>query len=274
MIVRHAARTDVGNWREKNEDSFLVKEDLGLFAVADGMGGHVGGGLASQLCLKGLEESMRRLVRERTAEDPESTQRQPLFQRLSRAFKGPPQPRDAREVILRKSMEDANQTVYQYARANPKYKGMGTTLTSLWIDPADDTSLYTYIANLGDSRTYLVREGELHLVTQDHSWVQEQVREGRLSSVEAEAHYLKNVVTRCVGLDEHVDVDVFQNELREKDRYLLCSDGLTNMLRPEEMNEALAGENLDAVADDLVERAKIAGGMDNITVVLVELTRL
>ncbi len=274
MILRHAARTDIGNWREKNEDSFLVHEEMGLYAVADGMGGHIGGGLASQLCVKGLQDGLLRLVRERSADDPESTQRQPLFHRLTRAFKGTAAPRDAHEVILRKSMEEANRIVYEYAKNNPKYKGMGTTLTSLWVDPANEDGLYTYVANLGDSRTYLVRDGELQLVTQDHSWVQEQVREGRLSSVEAEAHYLKNVVTRCVGLDEHVDVDVFQNELREKDRYLLCSDGLTNMIRPDEILEALSGDNLDTMADDLIERAKIAGGMDNITVVLVELTRL
>lgn len=275
MIIRHTARTDIGNWREKNEDAYLVNVNMGLYAVADGMGGHIGGGLASQLSLKGLQDALPRIVQEAQAPKPEndSTQKLPFLQRITRAF-GNSEPADPRAEILRRAFEEANRSVVQYSKENPKYKGMGTTLTGVWIETdANNPSPHAYVGNIGDSRTYLVRDGELRQVTEDHSWVQEQVREGKLSSQEAEFHYLKNVVTRCIGLDDQVEVDVFPNDLREGDRYLLCSDGLTNMLRGDEILETFQSPELDTIAEDLVERSKMVGGLDNITVVIVEVFR-
>ncbi|MBI2890400.1 MAG: Stp1/IreP family PP2C-type Ser/Thr phosphatase [Nitrospirae bacterium] len=272
MILRHTARTDIGNWREKNEDAFVVSEELGLYAVADGMGGHVGGGVASQVSLKALEDVMRQMSKEEPSADWETTQRQPFLKRLTKALAKTP--RDPRQETLKRAMQLANHTVIKFAEEHPIYRGMGTTLTALWIDPKEEVNPAAYIGNIGDSRTYLLREGELRQMTEDHSWVHEQVRAGRLSAQEADYHHLKNVVTRAVGLEANVEADVFRIELREGDRYLLCSDGLTNMLRADEILEILKREQVEEVADELVEKSKVVGGLDNITLILVDVARL
>lgn len=233
MKLLVGAATDVGRVREGNEDGYLVDDSVGLVALADGMGGHVGGEVASATALEALRAAVRA---------------------------GRP---------LRDAMLDANAAVLAKAQTDAALTGMGTTLTAGTM-AAGNTLI---LAHVGDSRAYLLRDGVLRRVTTDHSHVQELVDEGRLTDDEAAVHPMRNIVTRALGLDESIEIDVYPVELHDDDRVLLCSDGLTDMVHEDSIEAELRREPDPTVcARKLVDRANAAGGVDNITVVIVIVT--
>jgi protein phosphatase len=227
------AATDVGRVREGNEDAYLVDDAMGLVAVADGMGGHRAGEVASATALEAL-----------------------------RAAVGAGRP-------LREAIEDANEAVHTKSLTDASLHGMGTTLTAGTL-AAGGTLI---VGHVGDSRAYLLHEGELRRLTTDHSLVEELVRDGRLTADEAAVHPLRSRITRALGVDPSVEVDVYPVELTPGDRLLLCSDGLTGMVQADDIAATLRRE-LDPTraATMLVDAANAAGGEDNITVVIVAVT--
>ena len=231
---RWGAATDVGRVRTNNEDAMLVSRHL--FAVADGMGGHQGGEVASDLALQTLE----------------STFTEPTTDGLLEAAR------------------DANDAVYERGTSDPELHGMGTTLVA--IAPMDGADAVAWI-NIGDSRLYLLRDGELTQVSEDHSWVQEAVRAGDLTPEEAQVHPQRNIVTRALGLDPGVAIDGDRIDCISGDRYLLCSDGLYDYVDDGRIAATLRRlDDPDEAARDLVRQANEGGGRDNITVVIVDAT--
>lgn len=244
-----AARTDVGMKREHNEDSFLVNEDLGLYLICDGMGGHAGGETASRLAAQTIEREL--LSAKLRTDDPFAAEAPLAETPLAGA--------------LREAIEGACAAVFRTSRRNPELAGMGTTCISLILHGAQ-----ALVGHVGDSRAYLVRDGEVHQLSEDHSLVNEQVRAGLLSEEEAKQSRLKNIITRSVGFEEDVLVDVLGLETRPGDRFLLCSDGLSNLMENEEIRDALLEHALDEVPQVLIQLANQRGGDDNVTVVAVQ----
>lgn len=232
---RASALTDTGRRRPQNEDTFVC--DPPLFAVADGVGGAQAGEIASRLAAATLEE------------------RRPDVQG---------------EGVLAELLSEANDRIYRHSLDDPAASGMGTVVTALLVDEAAGT---VAIGHVGDSRAYRVRNGELEQLTPDHSLVGELVRAGRLSAEEAEQHPHRSVITRAVGTEPSVLVDTFTLTTAPGDLYLICSDGLTDLVRDEQITELIAGADNapDAAAEALVDAANRAGGIDNITVVLFEI---
>jgi serine/threonine protein phosphatase PrpC len=245
---RSAARTDVGMKREHNEDSFLVNEDLGLYVVCDGMGGHAGGETASRLAVQTIEKELIS-ARLRT-DDPFAIQA--------------PLPDSPLAGALREAVEGACAAVFRTSRANPELAGMGTTCISLLLN-ADQA----IVGHVGDSRAYLVRDGQVWQLSEDHSLVNEQVRAGLLTDEEARHSRLKNIITRSVGFEEDVLVDVIGVDTKAGDRFMLCSDGLSNLIDSGEIRDALTHTDIDKVPEMLIDLANSRGGDDNITVVAV-----
>ncbi len=248
---RSAARTDVGMKRDHNEDSLLVNEDLGLFVVCDGVGGHAGGETASRLAVQTIEKE---LISAKLRPDDPFSVRAPLAE-------------SPLAVALREAVEGACAAVFRTSRANPELAGMGTTCISLLVH--EDQAI---LGHVGDSRAYLVRDGEVWQLSEDHSLVNEQVRAGLLTLEEARHSRLKNIITRSVGFEEDVLVDVLGIETRAGDRFLLCSDGLSNLVEIDEIRDALAQRDLAEVPQALIELANSRGGDDNITVVAIQRT--
>jgi PPM family protein phosphatase len=231
-VIDEAARTDAGRQRHANEDSFYARSPA--YAVADGMGGAQAGEVASRIAADAFDE--------RTDDGT-------LEQQLARV---------ARE---------ANRRIFQLAQEDSSHSGMGTTLTGALIGD-DEVS----IVHVGDSRAYLFRDGELRQLTRDHSLVEELRRQGRLTTEEAEEHPQRSIITRALGPERDVQLDVHTHQARSGDLYLLCSDGLTSMVREDRVREIVAESgSLDAAADRLVAEANDMGGRDNITVVLFRL---
>ncbi len=234
-VTASSALSDTGRRRRRNEDAFYCEPPL--FAVADGMGGAQAGEVASQLAAESLREH-------ESGDLPAAEQVVDLIRA-------------------------ANRRVHSYSSQNLSARGMGTTMTVALVDNGA-----IVIGHVGDSRAYLLRDGSLEQLTQDHSLVAELVRSGRLSPEEAETHPQRSVITRALGTDAEVDVDVFSIRARDGDLVLLCSDGLTSMLGNDEIERTLIEKRavLDGAAEELVRAANEAGGEDNITVVLFELS--
>ncbi|MGH8972358.1 MAG: Stp1/IreP family PP2C-type Ser/Thr phosphatase [Acidimicrobiia bacterium] len=231
MKIAVGAMTDVGRGRPANEDSLLVDHDDHLYAVADGMGGHRAGEVASATAIDALRAAF------------------------------------AQGVPLDRAVGEANAAVFEKASANLDMRGMGTTLTAAAL--LDDHRLL--LGHVGDSRAYLMRDGGVIQITEDHSLVEQLVREGRLRPEEAASHPQKAIITRALGIDPEVEVDTYPIDLRPGDRVLLCSDGLTNMVA----DTAIAGvlrrqRDPQQAAEMLVDMANEAGGDDNITVVVID----
>ena len=226
MRIRVGASSDIGRARERNEDAYLTSPPL--YAVADGMGGHRGGEVASALAVDVLSRG----------------DETPLPQRV----------------------REANRAVFDRQADDRSVAGMGTTVTAVEIDGSN-----VRLAHVGDSRAYLLRDGELRMLTEDHTLVQQMVEEGKITAAEAHEHPQRNILTRVVGVDPDVEVDEHTVDTREGDRLLLCTDGLTAMMRDESVHELLAkSEDPQQAADDLVAAANRAGGLDNITVVVID----
>ncbi len=244
-----AGRTDVGLKREFNEDAFAIDLDCGLLALADGMGGHAAGEVASRLAIESVEDFIRR-----TSAQPDITLPFGYDDRLTVSGNR-----------LRAAVRLANERIFRSIEEQEELRGMGTTLVA-----ALATNTAISIAHVGDSRAYVLQNGKLVQVTNDHSWVNEQVLLGLLSREEAARHPFRNVITRALGSREDVAADVTEIALAPGDILLLCSDGLTTMLEDREILEALGRHPGDPEggAAELVERANRAGGEDNITVIV------
>jgi serine/threonine protein phosphatase PrpC len=234
-LGRIASATDTGRRRRRNEDSFVVRPPL--FAIADGMGGAQAGEVASRLAATVLTEA---------------------------------DGHGSGEERVEELIQEANRRVFQRASEDAATQGMGTTMTLALVDEHAGT---VSIGHVGDSRAYRLRDGELEQLTEDHSLVQELVNSGRLSEEEAGTHPQRSVITRAVGTEPDVDVDTFTLEAQPGDLYLICSDGLTDMIGDAEIRAALdaARGNLDEAARSLAVAANRGGGEDNITVVLFEI---
>ena len=248
---RSAARTDVGMKREHNEDSFLVNDDLGLFVVCDGMGGHAGGETASRLAVQTIEKEL--ISAQLRNDDPVLVRGRargvPARGRAARGGGGrllrglPHQPRQSRA---------GGHGHHLHLAARPRRPRL--------------------LGHVGDSRAYLVRDGEVRQLSEDHSLVNEQVRAGLLTQEEAKHSRLKNIITRSVGFEEDVLVDVMGVETRAGDRFLLCSDGLSNLVEDARDRRAMSHDDVAQVPEMLIELANARGGDDNITVVAVHRT--
>jgi serine/threonine protein phosphatase PrpC len=246
---RSVALTDVGMKREHNEDSFLVNEDLGLYVVCDGMGGHAGGETASRLAVQTVEREL--LSARLRTDNPFASAADLADTPLAGA--------------LREAVEGSCAAVFRTSKLNPELHGMGTTCICLLIHETK-----ALVGHVGDSRAYLVREGEVVQLSEDHSLVNEQVRAGLLTPDEARVSRLKNIITRSVGFEEDVLVDVMGVETKPGDRFLLCSDGLSNLIANEEICEMLASKPFAEIPKALIDLANDRGGDDNITAVAVE----
>jgi serine/threonine protein phosphatase PrpC len=235
--LRAGAATDVGRVRTVNQDCFLVKD--GLWAVADGMGGHAAGDVAARVAVETLRDA------------------------YSRGAGG-----DA----LVEAIRQANEAVWQRARSDSALRGMGTTLTALAAADGDGADSLV-VANVGDSRAYLFERGELSQLTADHSLVEEMVRAGELSPHEAAGHPQRHIVTRALGIEPDIEVDTWIITPHPGDRFVVCSDGLSNEVAARDMVQVLREEpDAQAAADRLVEMAKAHGGTDNITVIVLDVS--
>ena len=254
LVLRAAGLTDVGKHRQSNEDAVLVRDDLDLYVVCDGAGGHRSGEVASALAVRSLANYFGATIR-RTHESPE-------FDR----FGIPGGARRLSAAILK-----ANQDVFEISKSNPQHKGMGTTVVAACFSPR---SGLMHVGHVGDSRCYRMRGGHLELLTQDHSLLTD-VLEQRPELDDTVLERLpKNIVTRALGIDPKLRVSLRSYAVVAGDRYLLCSDGLSGMLTAHEIAIALgAHAEPGAIAQDLVGRSNAAGGRDNIAALVIECTQ-
>ena len=245
LIIEGLGKTHVGRVRASNQDAFLSEAKRQLFIVADGMGGHAGGEIASRMCVDLVAQKLNSRLEE---------------ERNRMEWLHP----DVRiNAILTESINAASSRIYEHALEEPSLRGMGTTATVLqFVDRR------AYVGHVGDSRLYLVRGGFIYQLTFDHSLVNEQVRAGIITPEEAEQHHLKNVITRSVGYLEEEDVDTFSIDIIPGDTFILCSDGLHGKVSDKEIANITSTLQLDAV-DKFINLANEKGGEDNITAVMV-----
>lgn len=239
MRIDACGKTDIGLRRSNNEDAFLVRPDAGFSTVADGVGGSAGGEIASRIFVETADE---------------------VFGQQSRA------PGIALSTLVRESFRLGNDRILAHADMHPACRGMACTAELIAF--ADD---YYIIGHVGDSRTYIFRQGELRQATRDHSLVQNQLDNGLITREAAKSHTLRNVVLRAVGVQPSIELDLVRGTILPGDTFLLCSDGLTDMVEDDAILETLSSSRgLDDKIDLLIEAAKSAGGNDNITVVLCQ----
>ena len=238
------ACSDVGKIRDINQDAYYYIEDdkLPIFIVADGMGGHKAGEVASNLAISTIirhYESSKQKILNKEMFIPQ---------------------------FLNESVELANDNLIEEASGDDELKGMGTTVTMCLILDNE-----VYIGHVGDSRAYLLRDGELSQITQDHSLVGELLRIGSITKDEAVNHPKKNIITRALGSNPKINVDVFNRELQNEDKIILCTDGLTNMVTEEKILEILLSSEIpSAVCSTLVNISNEAGGIDNTTIMIIK----
>ena len=252
MQVTAFGLTHVGRQRQHNEDSYLVADEPGLFLVADGMGGHAAGEIASRIAVDSISEFILH-----TKED-DGTWPHAYDEHYKRSTNR-----------LMAAVRLANTRVLEAMRKDARLRGMGTTVVACLAD--DDMMSF---AHVGDSRAYLIRAGNLSRITNDHSWVFEQVQAGMLTEAEAEKHPLRNVITRALGGALSVTPDASEVETRSGDVYLLCSDGLTGMVPEDEIREIVDKntDDLEKACQVLIDTANERGGLDNVTAILVKTT--
>ena len=240
-MLKSYSVTNIGMVRKLNQD-YVYRSELpvgnlpNLFLVADGMGGHNAGDFAAKLAVTTIAELIA---------DSDET--------------------DA-EKLLDRSVSVANAVVFRSAEASPELAGMGTTIVAAVCDGDKLT-----VANVGDSRLYVVNKDGINQITRDHSWVEEMIRRGGIAREDARNHPDKNIITRAVGVGNSVRIDFFEQKIKEDDIILICTDGLTNMLIDEEIQSVLLSErNIEEKAEELVRRANDNGGRDNISVILIQ----
>lgn len=236
--ISFEARTDRGRVRTNNEDAFLAREGLGLFAVCDGLGGHAAGEVASRMAIETLELKID---------------------------EGAGQP----ERQLREAMEEANRKILRDQQAHPERRGMGTTLSALWLSPEKDDQ--GWIGHIGDSRVYRFRSNELNQLTEDHSPLYRLYKEGSLNKEQLRHHPQKNLIERSLGLSAGIETDIFSIDLQKGDLFILCTDGLSDCLSDRELSEVCRNTKMEDVVGVLIDRALQCGGYDNITVVVAQI---
>lgn len=241
MNIKFSAKTDLGKKRKLNEDSFCVAEDIGLFLVADGMGGHSAGEIASQTTVEAVRMSLADWLK-----------------------KGPPN-----SEVFARAIQLANKAVFEMAEKGHGMKGMGTTIAGILI--CNDSLA---AANVGDSRIYRIRNNAIEQISRDHSMVAMQLSMGLITKGEARRSAYKNVITRAVGTAPSVEVDTRDEEIKKGDIMLICSDGLSSLAEDSDIFSIVqrCGDNLDKAAEELISLANFNGGDDNITVILVKFT--
>ena len=226
-------KSDKGLVRKENEDQFCIEKDLGLLAIADGMGGYASGEVASKMAVEILRDSLKK-------------EGEPLPDRLASGVKL------------------ANQTIYEAAQSQSQLKGMGTTLTAVQLN-----GNRLSIAHVGDSRAYLIRSGVIEQITDDHTVVSEQVARGLMTKEEAVRSEMRNVLSRALGIGPDVEVDIEEVTVSEGDKLVLCSDGLSELVSDDEiLFEAESNKRPDLACEELVHLANQRGGNDNITVIV------
>ncbi len=240
--------TDVGMRRDHNEDSYLVDDDAHLYVVADGMGGHLGGEMASMLAVSTIQQSV-------------VDERKHVVN--GQAYKGPIEQHPAL-MMLPKAVKRACAAIFRKAQEVPELQGMGTTVTGVaFIDR------YAFFGHVGDSRAYLIRDGRIEQLSEDHSLVNEQLKAGLITAEQARSSRLKHIITRSVGFEEDVAVDTMVVPAQEGDVYVLCSDGLANLIANPEILQVSQDNFLRDIPRMLIRLANERGGDDNITVILV-----
>jgi serine/threonine protein phosphatase PrpC len=241
------AETDIGKVKPRNEDSFLIDKRMKLYVVADGMGGHAAGDVASATAVR----EIRRYMKENEA--------------TIQAFVEHGSGRDRVLDLIEQAVRLAGRAIYHIAQENPEKRGMGTTVSLLLLTPNRG-----FIAHVGDSRVYLVRGGEVFQLTEDHSLINELIKRGKLRPEDAETAPYQNAVTRAVGVYEDVEVDVLDFEIADGDNFMLCSDGLSGYLRDAtEIMEVMNQAEFASAPRKFIELANDRGGKDNITSLLV-----
>ena len=245
--------TDVGKKRSNNEDAFAILDSIRLYMVADGMGGHSSGEIASRLAVEEVSSFFREVELTEDSTWPYSYDDTVSFAANK----------------LRTAIAGANRRIQDYARENPRSHGMGTTIVSVLVDGDKMTMLH-----VGDSRAYVLKKGKLTLLTTDHSWINDQVSHGFLTQKEAVNHPFRNVITRALGTKDQANPDVQEIKLDGGERFLLCTDGLNSMVGDEKIREVLeTNSSLEAAANRLIELANENGGEDNITVVILDVAK-
>ena len=233
MKLNACGLSDIGRKRENNQDSYLLNDKAKLYVVADGMGGHAGGEVASKIAVDTLNK---------------------VFSYTSRSFEP--------SSYLVRAIQEANNMIYEKAVQTPSLKGMGTTVTCLLF--SYDT---VFVAHVGDSRAYFIREGMIWQLSQDHSLVSEQMVAGGATA-------MRNIITRSVGYDRQVEVDVYTKKVAMGDQYLLCSDGLYGFVGHKEMATVVSSLLLSSATKKLIDLANSRGGDDNITAILVKVEEI
>ncbi|MEN6349007.1 MAG: Stp1/IreP family PP2C-type Ser/Thr phosphatase [Syntrophomonas sp.] len=233
--------SDLGLHRKKNEDSYLINQSLGLFVICDGMGGHRGGDVASQMAVNTIDEMSKTKIYDNAME------------------------------LLNNSIQQANRVILQEGNKNPEWYGMGTTVTAAMVEGERLT-----VANVGDSSLYIIRDRNIRRVTKNHTLAEQLVSEGILKADEIRQSSYNHILTRALGVEEHIEIDDFEEVLLFGDFILMCSDGLSDMLDDEEMLaivlEAVSeGKETDAIARNLLKQALNKGGYDNITIIILSI---
>lgn len=254
LQIKSSGITDVGLKREGNEDSYSVEDSLGLYIVADGMGGHLAGEIASKISVEIINKVFRKWL-EKDAGECE------IFGKADSSL-------SRKGNYILGGIRLANRVIYELALERKEYHGMGTTVVVLFTTPS-----LVIAANVGDSRIYLIRDGEIERLSRDHSIVAEQVEMGMMTEEEAENSPLRHVLTRNLGSSEEVEPDIFEIEPANNDRFILCSDGLTDLVNDKELldmteNEPDPGSLCRGLVDVVLER----GAHDNTTVISVVLS--
>jgi protein phosphatase len=248
VVIESAGVTDIGRKRKDNEDSFLIDNDLGLYIVADGMGGHLAGEVASKLVVDTVWDYMKRVI-----EDEDATELGNFEETLSK---------EANRLIS--GIRLANQGVYQTAQSNESYRGMGSTLSAVYF--TDNTFI---VANVGDSPIYLVHDGSIELISVIHNVMAEQAA---IDPIEAEllGEKFKHMLTRAIGVEEEVEADICENQYFKGDILTISSDGLSDKVSPEEILDVVRNEQPAKACQTLVNLANERGGDDNITVIVLK----
>jgi len=253
LQIKTSGITDVGLQREGNEDSFCVEDSIGLYVVADGMGGHLAGEVASKVAVEIINKSCSRWIASSAPPDE-------LFGYSDQSLS-----REGNYILS--SIRLANRIIYEMGQGYEQYRGMGTTISAVLVTPS-----LIVAANVGDSRIYIVRDDRIERLSKDHTIVSEQVDMGVMTAEEAAMSPLRHILTRNLGSVENVDADVFELEPFDNDRIILCSDGLTDLVSDEEILEITQKEDdPDTLCKKFVEKARSRGAHDNTTVVSVYL---
>lgn len=250
MIMRivAAGQTDVGCVRKHNEDNYLMDFELGLFIVADGLGGHAAGEVASQIVIDKVGQFISQTV--------EQDRTWPLEYDVALPYDG---------NRLKAALMLTDQAIVDDIRGNPERESMGSTVVAGLVRENRFT-----LVHVGDSRAYLLNKKEIRQITKDHSWVAEQVANGILTAEEARKHPFRNVITQALGNGGELDVAVQEVEIQELDRLLLCSDGLSGMVQDDDIHKVVQNaSSIEVAVQELVSKARANGGEDNITVVII-----